>query len=328
MKKFLKENYKLIIFFIIMLVLFTIPFPYYIDAPGGISNVSDKIELNDAYKVEGSFNLVYVKEYKATIPMLLYSLINKNWNIYKPSEVMLDTEDENSYMMRDKALMNESISNAIYIAYTASNNEIKEIKNKITIIYIDESADTNLNVGDEIISVDGKIVKSKEDITLIVNEKNVNDKVNIEVENDGKRYNRYAYLNLDNDKKQIGVALANIKEYDTNPKIKINVDKNESGSSGGLALALSIYNSLIEEDITKGKKIVVTGTIDEEGNVGSIGGIKYKLKSAENSKAPLFIVPSGENYDEAIKLKEEENYKIEIKGVSTFKETIDYLENL
>lgn len=327
MKKILKENYKLIIFFIIMLVCFTIHFPYYIDAPGGISDVSSKIEL-DGYKVEGSFNLVYVKEYKATIPTLLYSLINKNWNIYKASDIMLDTEDDISYLMRDKALMNESISNAIYVAYTTANKEIKVKENKITIIYIDENADTNLSVGDEIISIDKKRVESKEDIILILNEKNINDKINIEVINNGKIYNRYAYLKIEGGTKQIGIALVDVKEYDTNPKVKINVDKNESGSSGGLALALSIYNLLTKEDITKGEKIVVTGTIDENGNVGSIGGIKYKLKSAESSKASIFVVPSGENYDEAIKLKTENNYKIKIIGVSTFKETIEYLKNI
>ena len=36
-------------------------------------------------------------------------------------------------------------------------------------------------------------------------------------------------------------------------------------------LALSFYNSLIDEDITGGKKISGTGTIDLDGNVGEIG---------------------------------------------------------
>ena len=42
--------------------------------------------------------------------------------------------------------------------------------------------------------------------------------------------------------------------------------------------ALAIYNYLTEEDITHGKTIVGTGTIDINGNVGLIGGVKYKLK--------------------------------------------------
>ena len=57
--------------------------------------------------------------------------------------------------------------------------------------------------------------------------------------------------------------------------------------------ALLIYDYLTEEDITKGRTIVGTGTIDENGNVGSIGGVKYKLKGAVKNKAEIFLVPNG-----------------------------------
>lgn len=51
---------------------------------------------------------------------------------------------------------------------------------------------------------------------------------------------------------------------------------------------LEIYNSLTDDDLTKGYKIVGTGTIDMEGNVGMIGGVKYKLKGAIKKKADIF----------------------------------------
>ena len=117
-------------------------------------------------------------------------------------------------------------------------------------------------------------------------------------------------------------------EYKTNPNIQIFIDKNESGPSGGMITALTIYNSLVEDDITKGLTIVGTGTIDLDGNIGSIGGIEYKLKSAVKKKADLFIVPMDENYEEAIKLKKENNYDIDIIGVSTFDEVLEYLNNI
>ena len=50
-----------------------------------------------------------------------------------------------------------------------------------------------------------------------------------------------------------------------------------------------------------------------------------KLKSAVKEKADLFIVPNDENYKEALKIKKENNYDIEILGVSTFDEVIEYL---
>jgi len=323
-KQYLKENYKFILSIILILVVFSIRFPYYIDAPGGITDMSEKIEIN-GYESEGSFNLAYVKEYRATIPTLIFSLFNKDFKVIKQDDVMLDTEDYESYEKRDKVLMDESISNAIYVAYKKANKYIKELSNKIVIIYVTESSNSDLKVGDEIISINNENIYTKDDVTKIVSNLPVGTKIDIKVKNNNKEYNRYAYVIEDDNNKIIGILISNLKEYETNPKVNVIVDKNESGSSGGLITALSIYDSLVKEDITNGLKIVGTGTIDLDGNIGSIGGVEYKLKSAVKKKADLFIVPLGENYEEALKLKKENNYDIEILGVSTFDEVIDYL---
>ena len=91
-------------------------------------------------------------------------------------------------------------------------------------------------------------------------------------------------------------------------------------------LSLAIYNAITEEDITKGKTIVGTGTIDILGNVGKIDGVKYKILGAEKNKTDLFICPK-DNYDEAMKVKKEHNLNINIISVETFDEAINYLEN-
>ena len=286
--------------------------------------MSEKIEI-EGFKSEGSFNLAYVKEYRATIPTLIFSLFNKDFKVIKQDDVMLDTEDYESYEMRDKVLMDESISNAIYVAYKKANKYIKELSNKIVIIYVTESSNSDLKVGDEIISINNEYVYNKDDVTNIVNKLSVGSKVDIKVKNNNKEYTRYAYIIEEDNNKIIGILISNLKEYETNPKVNVIVDENESGSSGGLITALSIYNSLVKEDITHGLRIVGTGTIDLDGNIGSIGGVEYKLKSAVKKKADLFIVPLDENYEEALKLKKENNYDIEILGVSTFDEAIDYL---
>ena len=60
-------------------------------------------------------------------------------------------------------------------------------------------------------------------------------------------------------------------------------------------------------------------------NVGSIGGVEYKIKGAEKKGADIFFVPRGENYEEAKKIVEEEHYKIKLIPVSTFEEALNYL---
>lgn len=92
--------------------------------------------------------------------------------------------------------------------------------------------------------------------------------------------------------------------------------------------ALSIYNMLTEEDLTKGHTIVGTGTIELDGTVGSIGGVKYKLAGAVKKKAEIFLVPAGENYEEALELQKKEQYDIQIIPIGHIDDALEYLENL
>ena len=92
-------------------------------------------------------------------------------------------------------------------------------------------------------------------------------------------------------------------------------------------ISLSIYDYLTMEDLTKGLKIVGTGTIDEFGNVGVIGGIEYKIKAAVKEKADLFFVPT-DNYEEALKTINEENLDIKLVEVKHIDDAINYLRNL
>jgi PDZ domain-containing protein len=63
------------------------------------------------------------------------------------------------------------------------------------------------------------------------------------------------------------------------------------GPSGGLAFALGIVELLTPENILKGRIVATTGTIDENGGVGSIGGIAEKILAAKKAGATIFIVP-------------------------------------
>ena len=324
---YIKNNYKFILILITIVLLFNIRFPYYVNAPGGINNMQDKLEI-DGYESKGEFNIAYVREYKSTIPTLFISLFNKNWEIIKQEDVLLDNESINNYNKRDKLFMEESISNAIYVAYTKADKEIEIINNESVVLYIDKKADTDLLVGDVILEIEGKKVNNKEDISEIIQNYNIGDELNIKVKNKDKEYERFIKLIELEKEKKIGIFLVTLNKYKTTPNIKVNIGENESGSSGGLIAALTIYNNLVEEDITKGLTIVGTGTIDINGNVGSIGGISYKLKSAEVSGADLFLVPSGDNYKEAIKIKKEKGYKIDIVSIKNFDDALNYLNNL
>ena len=325
MRQYIKNNLGFLLGLIFTFLVFTLKFPYYIDAPGGINNIDERIKI-DGYKSQGSFNITYIREYRATIPTLIISLFNKEWEVIKEEDVLLESEDINDYIKRDKLFMDEAVSNAIYVGYKKAGKQIKIKKSDLAILYRYEHAKTNLEVGDIILEVDGIKITNDEEIKEITEKHNIGDKLNIKVENDGKKSDKYATVIEIEKEKKLGILLALINEYETKPKVEIKIEENESGSSGGLIMALAIYNSLIKEDITNSKVIVGTGTIDINGNVGSIGGVEKKLKSAENANADIFLVPNGENYKEAIKLKKEKNYKIKVVGVSTFDEALKALK--
>ncbi|NEK85302.1 PDZ domain-containing protein [Blastococcus saxobsidens] len=65
------------------------------------------------------------------------------------------------------------------------------------------------------------------------------------------------------------------------------------GPSAGLMLTLGILDLVGEQDLTGGKAVAGTGTIDLQGAVGPIGGIALKMAAARDIGAELFLVPAG-----------------------------------
>ena len=326
MLTFFKKYYKYILIYIVILIILTMEFPYYIDAPGGIVDINNRISIEDSYKSEGTLNLAYVTEYKATAVTLLISLFNSDYKVMSKKESIPKNVQEDDAELIDRIMLEESYSNAIYVGYTKAEKEVNVKSEKIYVSALLEEANTDLKVGDQILAINGNKINKKEDIDSLFKDYQVGDDIEITVLKKKKEIKRKAKLINYQDNTIIGAGLSIVMDMETVPSVDINYKARESGASGGLMLSLAIYNQLTKEDITKGRTIVGTGTIDCDGNVGSIGGVEYKLKSAVKSKADIFLVPNGENYDEAIKLKKKKGYKIKIVGVSTFDEALEYLK--
>jgi PDZ domain-containing protein len=72
------------------------------------------------------------------------------------------------------------------------------------------------------------------------------------------------------------------------------------GPSAGTMFALGIIDKLTPGSLTGGNFVAGTGTIDDNGNVGPIGGISLKTIGARNKGAKFFLTPA-DNCDEAAK---------------------------
>ena len=327
-KEFIIENYLYLLFLLIIYTVFTYPLPYYIYTGGGLISVDNKIILENKTKSKGSYNLCYVSEVQATIPTYLLSYVMKDWEMVSKNEVILNKkENEKDVDKRNKLLLNEGNSSAIIASYTLADKEYEIVNSNPIIVYLLEEGDNDFKIGDEVIEVDGISINSKDEILSILSKKNIGDEVKVKVLNNKKEYIRTAKVIEYEKNKILGISIVDKYDIKTNPKVSFDFNNNESGPSGGFMISLALYDYLVKEDLTKGRKISGTGTIDKDGRIGSIDGVRYKLKGAVKKKSDIFFVPNGENYEEAINIKEKRNYDIEVVGINTLTEAIEYLRN-
>ena len=93
------------------------------------------------------------------------------------------------------------------------------------------------------------------------------------------------------------------------------------GASGGLVFCLEIIDQLTPGDLTGGRVVAATGTLDLRGRVGPIEGIRYKLVGAQRAGARLFLCPA-QNLEELKGI----NTPIKVVGVSTLDEALAALK--
>lgn len=326
-KTFWVENYKFLLAIVLIFALFMIELPYKIYAPGGMVDLSERVSVEDGQEYDGTLGMAYVSMVKGSIPYLLLSYVIPDWDIVPESELKYDNETMEEKIEADKISTEQSIDSAIIAAYRLEGKEIEIESENVHITYIDEQANTDLEILDVVKSVNGVEVKSTEELKSLIQNYEAGEEVKFLVERNGEEKECHATLYDSEDGVKVGVALTVTYNYQEEPEASITMKQSESGPSGGLMMSLAIYNSLVDEDITKGKTVVGTGTIDIDGNVGAIGGVKYKLIGAVKNKADVFLVPK-DNYEEAIEVKNEKGYDITILAVDTLSDAIESLESL
>jgi PDZ domain-containing protein len=81
-------------------------------------------------------------------------------------------------------------------------------------------------------------------------------------------------------------------KYDFPLDVKLQLG-DVGGPSGGMMFALGIIDRLTTGDLTGGLHVAGTGTINESGEVGPIGGVVQKLYGAKRSGATVFLAPAA-----------------------------------
>ncbi|ARP70456.1 hypothetical protein LK07_12435 [Streptomyces pluripotens] len=116
------------------------------------------------------------------------------------------------------------------------------------------------------------------------------------------------YLDLSGDKVKVRLSLADV-----------------GGPSAGLLFTLGIIDKLDGDgsggDLTGGRDIAGTGTIDAAGKVGPVGGVALKTQAARRDGATVFLVPKAECSDAKAELPK----GLRLIPVTTLKGAVDSL---
>ncbi|MFI9806082.1 S16 family serine protease [Streptomyces sp. NPDC052301] len=116
------------------------------------------------------------------------------------------------------------------------------------------------------------------------------------------------YLHLSADKVKVRLKLADV-----------------GGPSAGLLFTLGIIDKLDGDgnggDLTGGRTIAGTGTIDASGKVGAVGGVALKTQAARRDGATVFLVPKAECADAEAELPK----GLRLVPVTTLKSAVDSL---
>jgi PDZ domain-containing protein len=199
--------------------------------------------------------------------------------IYPPGQTTQQVEQQNQEQFEVSQTSAETVA-------------LRELGYPIQTFVADVTADGpstgKLAKDDVLTAVDGTAVTSPAKLTELVQAKPAGSTLTVAYTRAGKA----------------GTAKITSADQNGTPRIGVQIDKRQphpfdvkidlgeiGGPSAGLMFSLGIIDKLKPEDLTGGKIIAGTGTIDDEGNVGPIGGIPQKLVGAKDAGAQIFLVP-------------------------------------
>ena len=328
------KNKKLLIIFLVFFVsissLSLIKTDYYFMSPGPPYQWDIEYENIDKYEFEGNLFQLTVRRDEANALIYAWSLINESYDLY-PREVILPdgvTPKELSEISIQNMRTSENV--AIAVALKNLGYEISSKGDGVAVVgLLDDSPVKNkLKKGDLIQSINSTDIFSATEFIATLRTYSIGETVSIGLlrEIDGVKKQIFVKTTLVEHveykgEPMVGFLATTVNErFDFPFEIDIKTG-NVGGPSAGLMMALNVYNNLIPEDITNSMIVAGTGTIEIDGSVGPVGGIKQKIIAAKRAGAELILVPVA-NFEEAIQF---ETDKTAIVAVDSFDEALSVI---
>ncbi|QLH24009.1 PDZ domain-containing protein [Streptomyces sp. Rer75] len=253
----------------------------------------------------GHLNMTTVRvtgsEYRMNLVEAVYGWLSHD-NVVVPHDTLYpDDKTPDEVNQQNAEEFSQSQESAKVAALKALN---KKVTSQVIVGAVVKGSPSQgkLHAGDVIKSVDGAAVRAPDDVAKLVTKHKPGEKVTFSIipakqaaaaEKSGKRPTGQKQISIAT-KKAGGRAIVGIQagiDYTFPFKIDIKL-ADVGGPSAGLMFALGIVDRVSKEgDLTGGKFIAGTGTIDDKGVVGPIGGIEMKTIGAREAGARFFLTP-------------------------------------
>ncbi|OEH85954.1 hypothetical protein BHU72_03030 [Desulfuribacillus stibiiarsenatis] len=323
---------------VLAIIGYQVKIDYYIMRPGSAEHLRPIIQVEGATGTEsGKLMLTTVSSIPGNVLFYLVSMLDQNTELVEKEEIVghYDMDDE-LYRQIMLLYMSQSQQEAIYNAFLLAGEPVEFIEKAVLVrdISVESKAYQILRPGDKIVSVDGIEVRNAEQIIEYVKTKKPGTtvQVNFMRNNEAREEMIELISHPEFEEARIGIMIMTDRELVTDKKVDIDTGR-IGGSSAGMMFTLEIFNQLTPEDITRGYNVAGTGTINADGLVGQIGGVKHKVKAAHKAKADIFFVPKDiQPYDtnekDAIATNEEIGSPLTVVPVKHVSEVIEYLQEI
>jgi PDZ domain-containing protein len=210
--------------------------------------------------------------------------------VFDPQVTQEEVAEENAIQMEG------SQEEATAVALRAIG---KEVPTHVAIAGITDSSKAKglLKVGDRLDRIDDEPVTTTQMLRDALQKKKPGETVAMTVTRAGKEQTvEVPTVEGQGGRTALGVLLG----LDHDFPAKVTIDAGAiGGPSAGLMFSLGIYDKLTPGPLAGGHEIAGTGTIDDQGQVGPIGGIRQKLAGARSDGAAFFLAPA-DNCNEVV----------------------------
>ncbi|WP_455356032.1 YlbL family protein [Streptomyces sp. SYSU K217416] len=266
-----------------------------------------RISGRKTYPTDGHLNMTTVRvtgaDYRMNLVEAVYGWLAHD-NVVVPHDTLYPDGKSEEESTQENA---EEFSQSQESAKVAALKELGlPVSTRVVVSTVikDSPAEGKLHAGDVIKTVDGKPVKEPADVAKLVTRHKPGEDVVFTVvpaadaaaaEKAGKEPVGDDEITIttrkapDTDRAIVGIQAGTDHTFPFTIDIKL---ADVGGPSAGLMFALGIVDKLTPGQLTSGKFVAGTGTIDESGKVGPIGGIRMKTVGARNAGAQYFLTPA------------------------------------